>query len=276
MKTFVAAAFLFLLPLASAKPIEDAKLCPGGDRAVTTPASVNVASVLEAMANLKTNEGKPAFELSSDIVKGVHEIFDTAKVKTKMEQFYSLLYVISQSLPSELGSVITLDAAPTREVLLRAAVFRDPAMPNRIQGVKIERYDPAQPRYEVWFDGEKIGLPLNSGEGFYIFRNGLCQHAQKLIFGNRFSFQLKKLQNGNLIARNFQGVDLFGEFGNRGIIDVDINYVELRAVEFYRGTQNGKVTAYVSDEEFKKNDHNFLLRIITKFVPDRSVQPIDW
>ena len=57
---------------------------------------------------------------------------------------------------------------------------------------------------------------------------------------------------------------------------MDINYVELRSVEFYRGTQNGKVTAYVSDEEFKKNHHNALLRIITKLVPDRSVQPIDW
>ena len=57
---------------------------------------------------------------------------------------------------------------------------------------------------------------------------------------------------------------------------VDINYIEFRKVEFYKGTQDGKVTAYVSKKEFKENDHNPLLRIITRFVPDKSVQPIDW
>ena len=82
--------------------------------------------------------------------------------------------------------------------------------------------------------------------------------------------------NGNLLAQYFKGVDLFGDFGNRGIIDVDIEYVEFRKVEFYKGTFNGKVTAYVSEEEFKQNDHHMLLRLITRFVPDNTVQPIDW
>ena len=71
-------------------------------------------------------------------------------------------------------------------------------------------------------------------------------------------------------------MDLVGDFGNRGIIDVDINYVSLRSVEFYKGTVKGKVTAYVSEEEFKQNQHSPLLRLISRFVPDRSVQPIDW
>ncbi|MFH1262855.1 MAG: hypothetical protein V1495_05365 [Pseudomonadota bacterium] len=270
-------SLLALPPGAAGVPITDEKLCLGGsEAAVTVPAPVSVPVILEALGKLKTKEGKPAFELTVPTADEVRTTFDTTKVKTKMEQFYSLLYLIAQYLPKEFGNVVTLDATAVRDVLLASAVFRTTDLPNRICEVKIERYDREQPRYEVFFDGSDIFLPLNNGEGFRLYRNGLCQHAQKLIFRNRFSFQLKRLGDGNLVARYFTGVDLFGVFGNRGIVDVDINYIELRSVEFYRGTRNGKVTAYVSDEEFKKNEHNFLLRLVTKFVPDRSVQPIDW
>lgn len=78
------------------------------------------------------------------------------------------------------------------------------------------------------------------------------------------------------MVSNFKGVDLFGDFGNRGIIDVDIQYVSLKSVEFFTGTINGRVTAFVSREEFSKNKHNPLLELVTKIIPDRSVQPIDW
>ena len=81
---------------------------------------------------------------------------------------------------------------------------------------------------------------------------------------------------GNLLVKKFDGVDLFGDFGNRGLINVDIQYVSLRSVEFFTGTMDGRVTAYVSREEFQKNNHSKLLELVTKFVPDRSVQPIDW
>jgi hypothetical protein len=255
---------------ASAAPIEDPTLCAGGDRAITLPAPVYPSSLLEAM------KGLSPLVLSPEIETGVREIFDLSKVKTKMEQFYALLYLIARNLPESAGSVVCLDAEPVREVLLRSRVFRDPSLPNRIRQVTVERYDREEPKYIVVFDGDAIRLPLNDGAGFNLFRNGLCQQAKELIFRNRFSFKLKRLRNGNLEARHFQGVDLFGDFGNRGVVDVDINYIEFRAVEFYRGTQEGKVTAYVSDEEFKKNHHNFLLRLVTKLVPDRSVQPIDW
>jgi hypothetical protein len=277
MNAFLLASLLALPLSGLGAPITDEKLCIGGsETAITIPAPVSVPAILEAMAKLKTKDGNPAFDLSVSVADEVRATFDTTKVKTKMEQFYSLLYLIAENLPKELGNVVTLDATAVRDILLVSAVFRTSDLPNRIREVKIERYDREQPRYEVFFDGSDIVLPLNNGNGFHLYRNGLCQHAQKLIFRNRFSFQLKRLGDGNLVARYFTGVDLFGDFGNRGIVDVDINYIELRSVEFYRGTQNGKVTAYVSDEEFKKNEHNFLLRLVTKFVPDRSVQPIDW
>lgn len=271
---------LLLLPLwisiALAKPIEDPKACPDLTQPPTTPAPVNLLALYKAIKKLQTGHGQPALTLSQKMKGEVQEIFDTTRVTTKMEQFYALLYSIARNLSPNLGSIVKLKAEPVRNVLLQSKVFTNPTLPNQIKSIEIQRYDKEEPRYEVTFSGPTIALPLNNGEGFYLFRNGLCQHVQKLIFQNRFSFKLKRLRNENLAARYFKGVDFFGDFGNRGVIDIDMNYIGLHSVEFYRGSRDGKVTAYVSDEEFKRNKHSFLLRIITKFVPDRSVQPIDW
>lgn len=250
--------------------------CPGGNRAVTTPAPVNIAHVLEAISSLKTKDGKPALELSAELVKDVHDVFNLDLVKTKMEQFYTLLYVLNEHIVTPQEKEIHLDASSVREILLRSKVFTDPEIPKHIDAVWIYRREKLRPRYTVVFDQDQTVIPLNKGEGFYLFRNGMCQHAKKLIFRKQFSVNLKKNRKGNTVARYFKGVDLFGTFGNRGIVDVDINYVELRSVEFYRGTPDGKVMAYVSPEEFKKNKHSVILRVITRLVPDRSVQPIDW
>ncbi len=267
--------YLLLAPLSSFGS-NNPEACPDGDRAVTKPAPVVISSVLESMASLKTTEGKPAHDLSTELVRKVHDIFDHNKVKTKMAQFYSLLYVINEQIPIEQGKSVSLDGSTTRPILIKSAVFTDPEIPNHIQKVTIDRSKLDEPKYEVTFDQDQTLVPLNKGEGFYLFRNGLCQHAQKLIFQKTFTVSLYINSKGNLVAKNFKGVDLFGAFGNRGLFDVDINYVELRSVEFYKGTPDGKVTVYVSKEEFKKNEHNPILRFITRLVPDRTIQPIDW
>jgi len=265
------------LLLSSALVFAEESACPkGSESAVTLPAPVEPSAVLEGMASLKTLDGKLTIDLSADLVGAVHHIFDAAKVKTKMEQFYRLLHVIALHAAPSLGDELTLDAPAVRNLLLKAAVFSDPGIPSKIMSVAIDRDDRDEPEYAVTFSDEETSVPLNRGEGFYLFRNGKCQHAQKLIFRQTFSFQLSMNRKNNLLAKNFRGVDLFGDFGNRGAFDVDIQYVSLRAVEFYQGTNLGKVTVYVSREEFKKNKHNLLLRMITRIVPDRSVQPIDW
>lgn len=265
-----------LFSLAEAKEKDAQEHCPGGNRAITVPAPVNISSLMEAITNLKTKNGKPALNLSQALVRDIHEVFDTNIVKTKMEQFYSLLYVLQAHLSPSLGKKVDLGEKSTRTILLRSKVFTDPEIPKHIIAVSVDRTNWQQSRYHVVFDQERTIIPLNKGEGFYLFRNGLCQHAIKLIFQKHFYVSLKKNRRGNIVARDFKGVDLYGKFGNRGFINVDINYVEFRSVEFFRGTPNGKVTVYVSKEEFRQNDHNPLLRIITRIVPDRSVQPIDW
>lgn len=192
-----------------------------------------------------------------------------------MEQFYTLLWVMSEQLNQQKAHSISFSSKTVQDVLLTSKVFTDPAIPNHIQSISFDISDSNYPKYNVVFSQKGIDVPLNQGDGFYLYRNGKCQHAEKLIFDQSFSFEMKK-NLGNLMVHNFQGVDLFGDFGNRGIVDVDIQYVSLRSVEFLSGTVNGRVTAYVSAEEFKKNEHNKLLEWVTKIVPDRSVQPIDW
>jgi len=71
-------------------------------------------------------------------------------------------------------------------------------------------------------------------------------------------------------------VDLWGTFGSRGFVDIDINYVSVKSVEFQNGSVMGLVTAKVSRKEFAINQHSFLLELVTKFLVDKSVQAIDW
>ncbi|MCB0327516.1 MAG: hypothetical protein KDD52_07850, partial [Bdellovibrionales bacterium] len=191
------------------------------------------------------------------------------------EQFYTMLYHIAQ-FSTRKEQKLHLDETSVRDVLMASAVFTDQSIPNQIVGISIDFQSKNKTRYAILFDKERVKILLNQGKGFTIFRNGKCQHAQSLIFEKEFSFELKKLQNGNLRVKNFSGVDLFGDFGNRGIVDVDINYVALKAVEFYHGSNLGEVTAFVSDQEFQVNQHNFLLKVLSQLVPDKSIQPIDW
>jgi len=242
--------------------------CPNSDAVVTTPAPVKLDEVIKSVLKLK--------QVQPDVAKEIPDIFDTTKIKTKMEQFYTLLFVINKFIPKEVGTDVVLDAEVVRDILTKAGVFSDRTVPGRITDIKITRYHSTEPKYSISFNQEATEVLLNKGVGFYLFRNGLCQHAQKLIFQKDFSVIVRMNSDKNIVATGFTGVDLFGKFGNRGVVSVDLNYVALRTVEFYKGTTNGKVTAYVSQEEFKKNDHNIFLRMITKYVPDKSVQPIDW
>lgn len=248
--------------------------CPSSDNPVTSPAPVNVAELQQKIHALKDESGK-AFSPSPSFDEKIKNAFDTANIKTKMEQFYTMLWLISEELNAQKIKNVSFTARTMQEVLLSSKVFTDASIPSRIQTIRFRRTEGGAAECTVQFANANIEVPLNQGDGFYLFRNGKCQHAQKLVFDKIFSFQMKK-NLGNMMVTDFKGVDLFGDFGNRGFVDVDIQYVSLQSVEFLGGTVNGRVTAYVSREEFKKNEHNALLQWVTKFVPDRSVQPIDW
>ena len=248
--------------------------CPSTET-INPPAPVEIAELKSKIFALSSDTQNNLFTRSPAFEKSIEETFDVTKIKTKMEQFYSLLWILGQKLKEQNIIHSTFTSASVREVLIASKVFTDPTIPNQIKTIEFDLKDSNKPQYKVVYTTSGIRLPLNQGKGFFLFRNGKCQHAKELIFKDIFTIEMKR-NLGNLMVSNFKGVDLFGDFGNRGMIDVDIEYVSLRSVEFLTGTPNGRVTAYVSREEFAKNKHNALLELVTKFVPDRSVQPIDW
>jgi hypothetical protein len=271
MNRYITILLLFLFqPLALATE----GTCPNAEM-ISEPTPVNILDLQEKIARLSSSSEKNALAVTPEFNQQIAAVFDVTKIKTKMEQFYTMLWVIGQKFTQQHIQTISLTKSSVEDVLLASKVFTDPAIPKQIQTIEFDVSDAAKPKYSVTFGNPHIEVPLNQGNGFYLFRNGKCQHAQKLIFDQNFTFEMKK-NLGNLMVNNFKGVDLFGDFGNRGMIDVDIQYVSLRSVEFFTGTPNGRVTAYVSREEFSKNNHNALLELVTRIVPDRSVQPIDW
>lgn len=262
-----------LLTFSSISHAED-QTCPGTE-SVNPPAPVDMAELKSKVYALSSTTQKNIFKSTPAFDKSIEEIFNPSLITTKMEQFYSLLWTLGQQLHQQQIKTAEFTSSSVQDVLIASKVFTDPTIPNQIKSIEFDTSNSNKPHYKVVFGSKGIRLPLNQGKGFFLFRNGKCQHAKELIFQDVFTFEMKR-NLGNLMVSGFKGVDLFGDFGNRGMIDVDIEYVSLRSVEFLHGTQNGRVTAYVSREEFAKNKHNALLELVTKIVPDRSVQPIDW
>lgn len=245
------------------------------ERAVTVPAQVDLAQVLRDVYALEDSRQVKLFhEPSRALEQALAALFDPSAPKSKLEQFYTLLFHISQHT-SQPGDEILLDVPRALTLLLSSKVFSDPEFPRQIVRIQLIRTDRARPRYRVTFEKPEVWLPLNKGMGFGVFREGMCQHAKALVFYGSFAFALT-MPHQNVVVSDFDNVDLWGTFGTRGVVDIDINYVSLKSVEFLNGDVMGLVRAKVSRKEFEVNRHFFLLELITRFVTDKSIQPIDW
>lgn len=251
---------------------------PGGcaaEGAVTAPADVDMAQVLRDLYALEDSRDARLFPAENRALNAkMAKLFDLSTPKSKLEQFYTMLFHIAQHAAAR-GDRFAVDPSSVRTLLLSSKVFSYPEFPRRITGIELTRRDPARPRYRVTFDASEVRLPLNQGKGFGVVREGMCQHARELVFYGEFSFTLV-MKDGGLEVQDFDKVDLFGNFGSRGVVDVDVNYVSIRSVAFMRGSALGLVKAKVSRREFEVNEHSFLLALVTRFVTDNSIQPIDW
>ena len=245
------------------------------EQAKIVPAPVDMAQVLrdayalEDDRHVKILRGpNPALE------QALMALFDLSAPKSKLEQFYTMLFHISR-YASHPGDVIVLDVPKVVNLLLSTRVFSDPDFPRQIAQIQLNRKDRARPHYRVMFDKPDVRLLLNRGFGFEVFHGGMCQHAKALVFYGSFSFSLA-MKSESLEVYDFDNVDIWGTFGSRGIVDVDVNYVSIKSVDFLKGSAMGLVRAKVSRKEFEVNQHSFLLELVTRFVTDKSVQPIDW
>ncbi len=201
-------------------------------------------------------------------------LFDKSILRSKLEQFYTMLYYISKY--ATIGKdEFNIDRDLTIKLLISSRVFTDREFPQNISSIFLSREKREKPFFKVSFSSDRVELGLNHGDGYGISKVGMKQEAQALVFYGGFSFKLRK-KGENVEAYDFDGVDLYGNFGSRGIVDVDINYVAVKSVEFHKASELALVKAKVSRREFEINEHTWLLGLVTRFVTDKSLQPLDW
>ena len=244
----------------------------------TRPQKADVTEMFKDLSALRTQDGQKVFNsLSPEFKAKVEELFGRDPLKvSKLEQFYGLLFWIgkNKSIP---GKRLDFDPQDVRKLLASSKTFSKPDVPRAIKAVTLywnSVHDIAQ--YEVKFNSPFLKLELNEGRGFPSFKEGMCQIAEELHFYGGFSFEVMLTRKDNIYVSEFKDVDLYGRFGSRGIVDVDINLVSVKSVEFLQGSPLGIVRAKVSRKEFEVNEHSALLRFVTQFVTDKSTQPIDW
>lgn len=241
----------------------------------TKLSKLNVDQVLDDVYALVDAENRELFaERNGELDNLFIELFDDSTPRAKLEQFYTMLFYISKYASIKRDKLF-IDRDLTIRLLISSKVFSDPEFPKKISKVFLSRENRKKPFYKVFFNSDRVELNLNMGDGYGISREGMRQQAKALVFYGSFSFRLRK-KGDNIEAYKFKDIDIYGAFGSRGFINVDINYVSLKSVLFYKGTSKTLVRAKVSRKEFEINEHTWLLDLVTRFVTDKSEQEIDW
>ncbi len=245
------------------------------DQSTTKSEEFSINQVLDDVYALVDTEKVKLFkEKNSEMDKELNELFDVSILRSKLEQFYTMLFYISKYATIEKDE-LDIDRDSTIKLLISSEVFTNREFPRRITKVHLTRHNRKRPFYKVFFDSDRVELDLNWGDDFDTFKEGMNQRAKALIFYGSFSFRLRK-KGENVEAFDFEDVDLYGSFGSRGFINVDINYVAVKSVEFHKGSEMALVRAKVSRKEFEINEHTWLLALVTRFVTDKSLQALDW
>ncbi len=273
------ACFLVLLALllSPGRILAKDNRCPGVDDPPPPILTIDREGLIRSLESLKDEEGRAVWKTTDETIQAIDDIFESTPRKTKLEQFFQLLSLIQRQLPRERNQVVVHPPSITR-VLLAAKVFTDPSFPKKITAVSLTNDgSKSSPLYRVEFSSDEVRFPINGGKGFASWEQGMCQSAKELVFYPRFSFRLRTARNSkNLIVDDFDKVQIFGQFGTRGLFDIDLAYVDLEKVEFIAGTDQGKVTARVAKREFKENPHSGLFRLIGRLIPNTARQRIDW
>ena len=245
------------------------------EQSITKSVEFSIDQVLDDVYALVDTEKVKLFkEKNSEMDKELKELFDVSILRSKLEQFYTMLFYISKYASIEKDELF-FDRDSTIKLLISSEVFTNREFPRKISKVFLSRAKRERPFYKVFFDSDRVELNLNKGDGYGISREGMRQQAKALIFYGSFSFRLRK-KGENVEAFDFKDVDLYGSFGSRGFINVDINYVAVKSIEFHKGSEMALVRAKVSRKEFEINEHTWLLALVTRFITDKSLQPLDW
>lgn len=251
--------------------------CPGADDSPPPILRADLPKLISLLEQMKNSRGTVFWKTTDETRESLHEIFESIPPKTKLEQFFQLLFLIQRSVGEEALPVVVNPPGVT-EVLLAAKVFTDPSFPQKITSVELRKNNPDRPPlYRVQFSEPEVRFPINEGQGFATWDQGMCQIAKELVFYPGFSFRIRKARNSkNLVVDDFNKVEIYGQFGTRKIVSIDLNYIDLEKVEFIQGTDQGKVKARVARREFRENKHSKLFKFIGSLIPNTARQRIDW
>jgi len=273
--SFIPLLFLTIPSMAEDKP--DLEKCPGANAPPPPVLKVDLPKLIVALEAIRSTDGKALYKNSPENEAQLKKIFESTPSKTKLEQFFQLLFLLQNNI-SKQSLPIIVEPPSITEVLLTAKVFTDPAFPKKITKVELQVDDPQRnPYYTVEFSAPEVRFQVNQGRGFSSWDQGMCQTAKELIFYNGFSFRIRNNRiNRNLVVDDFGKVQIYGDFGSRKMFDIDLNYLDLEKVEFIDGTDQGRVKARVAKREFKENKHSGFFKFIGSLIPNTSQQRIDW
>ncbi len=251
------------------------KDCPATEGPSTAPSKVNTNDLINEIAYLKDINNNKVLRITPRFKNELRVLFKEEPVRTKMDQFYRMLYYIHAQALKNKDITIELPGSSITKILIISGVFRDDTFPRLTKKIELIKKG-SQRIIKVYLQLSGLRLPLNNSDGFYSYEDGKCQHLTHLLFDDHFSFEYVLKKNNNLIAKNFKGVYLFGDFGTRGFVDIDLNYIQLEKVEFIDKTTEGYVTARIAEREFKEKQHSWFLKLVNKFYSNTTRQPIDW
>lgn len=252
--------------------------CPERRISQVRARSIKPELILAGIREQKTKEGRFLVErFDPEFEAEIRRMFsEESENISKLEQFFGMLYWMARHRTLA-DRRITLEVAPARKLLITSATYPNNEVPSRITDIEVEwRPDLSAAIYTVLFDSDEMIVPLNYGEGMGSFEQGVCQNAKNLRIYKILKFTVERNRKRNIYVKYLSTVDVWGEFGARGLVDVDFSYLSLREVEFHRGTRNATLRAQVADREFRESQHNWLLRMLTRLVSDTTTQQIDW
>jgi len=271
--------FFLLLPhLALAGPLSKTECVTVFSARESKRPRATPQEVLNALLKLKTADGSIVFsEISDELRTGVTKYFSAKpENSSRLEHFYALLYLMGHELRNR-DDVTELDLTSAKNVMKESKVFPNDLLTNAMASVKVGwRHYNRRAEWEVKLDTPELVIPLNDGKGFHAYNHGYCQEVDNLHIYGGFEVSIGLNKDQNIEVKFRDPVDFSGDFGSRGVADINVKYISLYEIEFQNGSKIGTSKAKVAKREFREVEHSWIFEILSGMVSEKSSQPIDW
>lgn len=233
-------------------------------------------SILSAGSELRSDTGERLQLRMGDAQRDFLKKFfgRSDESASRLEQFYALLFWMTEIVGSSHHQ--GLEVKSVQKLMRSSKAFQSPELIDSIERISVSWDDLRRAQIKMKLSRREIVFPLNLGKGFRAFQHGFCQHAQKLIVYDQLDLSIDELRNGNIEVTFHDPVDLEGELGTRGVVDLDLHYIRVLRIEFLQGSRLAKTRARISPREFASHQHPWWLRWISRLVSESATQPIDW